>query len=65
VPAKPNTTPLTPKESLARGCLLVVVWLLVLVIAGVFTLSRAHFAPITAVRDAGPRPRVDAGPVVP
>jgi hypothetical protein len=61
VPVKPRNTPLTPRESLARGCLLVVAWLLVLVIAGVLTLSRAHFAPVR-VRDAGPR--ADAGPMV-
>jgi hypothetical protein len=66
VPPKPKSAPLSPKESLARGCLLVIVWLLILVVAAVFTLSRAHFPPVGGARpDAGPkapRPPPDAGP---
>ncbi|HTB78423.1 MAG TPA: hypothetical protein VK762_34495 [Polyangiaceae bacterium] len=46
-------SPLTPRQSLSRGCLLVLVWLLVLVLVFGFVISQQMQRPSGARGDAG------------
>jgi hypothetical protein len=53
----PEVAPPTPRQSLSRGCLLVLVWLLVLVLAFGFVISQQMSRPSGRSVDAG---RADA-----
>lgn len=59
----PPDTPLTPRESLARGCLLGAGWLLVLVVGLTLVLSRVMRSSRSArsIADAGHGSAADAG----